>query len=154
MSNIDLKTVDIQGILEMLPHRYPFLMVDRITDFVAGESIVAYKNITFNEPFFQGHFPDLPVMPGVMICEALAQAGGLLVKLTDGADDKSGVFMFTGLDKVRFRRPVRPGDRLELHVSDVRRKMNIVKMHGVALVDGEVACEGNMSAALVKRGDI
>ncbi|NJB68876.1 3-hydroxyacyl-[acyl-carrier-protein] dehydratase [Desulfobaculum xiamenense] len=154
MSRVDLGSVDIQGILKMLPHRYPFLMVDRITEFVPGESINAYKNVTFNEPFFQGHFPELPVMPGVMICESLAQAGGLLVGLTDGPERAKGVFMFTGLDKVRFRRPVRPGDKLELRVSGVRRKLNIVKMHGVALVDGEVACEGDMSAALVKREDI
>ncbi|GAB6177831.1 3-hydroxyacyl-ACP dehydratase FabZ [Desulfobaculum senezii] len=157
MSNLDLNSVDIQGILKMLPHRYPFLMVDRITDFTPGETISAYKNVSFNEPFFQGHFPELPVMPGVLICESLAQAGGLLVHLSDSLNQKDtsdGVFMFTGMDKVRFRRPVRPGDRLELRVTDVRRKMHLVKMTGTALVDGEVACQGQMSAALVKREDI
>lgn len=146
----------IQEIFEMLPHRYPFLMVDRVTDFVKDEELKAYKNVTVNEPFFQGHFPGLPVMPGVLICEALAQTGGLLTILSEDGESKvqDRVFLFTGIDKVRFRRPVVPGDTLELHVYDVRRKLNMVKMSGKATVNGELACSGIMSAAIVNREDM
>jgi len=148
-------TVDIRRIMDLLPHRYPFLMVDRVTGFETGERLFGYKNVTFNEPFFQGHFPGLPVMPGVLMCEALAQAGGLLTllsepELTEGAK----VFLFTGIDKVRFRRPVGPGDRLDLEVFDVRRKLNMIKMSGKATVGGELACSGIMSAAIVNREDM
>ena len=102
--------MDIQRILRLLPHRYPFLLVDRVVECVAGSHIRAYKNVTFNEPFFQGHFPDAPIMPGVLILEALAQTGGLLaVSGMDSLDDK--LFLFTGLDGVKFRRQVVPGDR-------------------------------------------
>ena len=105
--------MDIQRILRLLPHRYPFLLVDRVVECVAGSHIRAYKNVTFNEPFFQGHFPGAPIMPGVLILEALAQTGGLLaVSGMDSLDDK--LFLFTGLDGVKFRRQVVPGDRLDL----------------------------------------
>lgn len=146
---------DIQKIMDLLPHRYPFLMVDRVLDMVQGESLTAYKNITVNEPFFQGHFPGLPVMPGVMMCEALAQTGGLLALLSDDSlADGQNVFLFTGIDKVRFRRPVVPGDRLDLEVFDMKRKMNLIKMSGKAMVNGQVACQGIMSAAIVNKGDM
>lgn len=149
------KFVDIQQIFELLPHRYPFLMVDRVTDVVPGESLKAFKNVTVNEPFFQGHFPGLPVMPGVLMCEALAQAGGLLSLLSDEEMSKGdNVFLFTGIDKVRFRRRVVPGDRLDLEVFDMKRKMNLIKMSGKALVNGELACQGIMSAAIVNREDM
>ena len=151
----DSPIIDIRRIMDLLPHRYPFLMVDRVTGFEAGERLFGYKNVTCNEPFFQGHFPGLPVMPGVLMCEALAQAGGLLTllsepELTEGAK----VFLFTGIDKVRFRRPVSPGDRLDFEVFDVRRKLNMIKMSGKATVGGELACSGIMSAAIVNREDM
>ncbi|MBU1003042.1 MAG: 3-hydroxyacyl-ACP dehydratase FabZ [Proteobacteria bacterium] len=146
---------DIQKIFELLPHRYPFLMVDRVTEVIAGKSLQGFKNVTVNEPFFQGHFPGLPVMPGVLMCEALAQAGGLLALLSDPEMAKSDkVFLFTGIDKVRFRRQVVPGDRLDLEVFDMRRKLNLIKMSGKAMVNGEIACQGIMSAVLVNREDM
>lgn len=147
--------VTIDTIFKLLPHRYPFLMVDRVTSLVPGESMEAYKNVTVNEPFFQGHFPGLPVMPGVLICEALAQAGGILTMLSEPElCEGEKVFLFTGIDKVRFRAPVVPGDQLVLSVFDVRRKMSLVKMSGKAMVDGKVVASGQMSAAIVDREDM
>lgn len=144
--------IDVRQIMNLLPHRYPFLLVDRVVelDYQAG-NITAYKNVTMNEPFFQGHFPGLPVMPGVLIVEALAQAAGIFV-LKDPALDLSGkVFLFSSIDKVKFRRPVVPGDQLYLHISDFRRRMNLWKMTGVAKVGGEVAAQGEFSAAMVNK---
>lgn len=145
---------DIARIMKLLPHRYPFLMVDRVVSCVPGESIAAYKNVSFNEPFFQGHFPDLPVMPGVMIMEALAQTGGLMV-LSDWPQEKidSHIFLFTGLENVKFRQPVRPGDRLDLECTMIRQKLQIWKMAGKAWVGGKLAAQGELSAAMMRRGD-
>lgn len=144
------QTMDIRRILNLLPHRYPFLLVDRVVECVPGSHIRAYKNITFNEPFFQGHFPDAPIMPGVLILEALAQAGGLLA--VSGMEDTSGkLFLFTGLDGVKFRRQVIPGDRLELECSDLRLKLNLCKMEARALVDGKLAAEARITAAIADR---
>ncbi|WP_432735789.1 3-hydroxyacyl-ACP dehydratase FabZ [Maridesulfovibrio sp. FT414] len=151
MSKDALEFIDIRKIMEMLPHRYPFLLVDRVEEVVPGESIRAYKNVTVNEPFFQGHFPGLPVMPGVLIVEALAQAGGLVVLSTGEIDTNDKVFLFTGINKLKFRRPVVPGDKLVLEVNEVRRKMNIWKMTCVATVDGEVAAQGEVAAAIVDK---
>ncbi len=142
--------MDIRRILNLLPHRYPFLLVDRVVECVPGSHIRAYKNITFNEPFFQGHFPGAPIMPGVLILEALAQAGGLLA--ASGMEDTSGkLFLFTGLDGVKFRRQVVPGDRLELECSDMRLKLNLCKMEARALVDGKLAAEARITAAIADR---
>lgn len=143
---------DIRQIMEMLPHRYPFLLVDRVLEFEAGVHIKAYKNITFNESFFQGHFPGQPIMPGVLILEALAQAGALFVvkSLDITAADK--LFLFTGIDAAKFRRPVVPGDKLMLEAKVLRHKMNIWKMEGRATVDGELVAEGVFSAAVVDKG--
>lgn len=139
--------MDIRRILDLLPHRYPFLLVDRVTEYVTGTHIRAYKNVTINEPFFQGHFPGLPVMPGVLILEALAQAGGLLV--ASGLESTQGkIFLFTGLDKVKFRRQVVPGDRLDLECGNLRKRMNLCKMEARALVDGKVAAEALITAAI------
>lgn len=142
--------MDIQRILRLLPHRYPFLLVDRVVECVAGSHIRAYKNVTFNEPFFQGHFPDAPIMPGVLILEALAQTGGLLaVSGMDSLDDK--LFLFTGLDGVKFRRQVVPGDRLDLECSNLRMKLKLCKMDARAFVDGKLAAEAQITAAIGDR---
>lgn len=151
MSSETLEDLKIADILSMLPHRYPFLLVDRVVELKKGESIKAYKNITFNEPFFQGHFPGLPVMPGVLIIEALAQAGGLIVLTSDAVDTEGKIFLFTGIDKVKFRRPVVPGDRLDLTINNVRNKMHIWKMSAVATVNGEVAAQAEVAAAIVDK---
>ena len=142
--------MDIQRILRLLPHRYPVLLVDRVVECVAGSHIRAYKNITFNEPFFQGHFPGAPIMPGVLILEALAQTGGLLaVSGMDSLDDK--LFLFTGLDGVKFRRQVVPGDRLDLECSNLRMKLKLCKMEARAFVDGKLAAEAQITAAIGDR---
>ena len=140
--------MDIKEILEHLPHRYPFLLVDRVVDFEPGKSIHAYKNITFNEPFFTGHFPHHPVMPGVLIMEALAQAAGILsFKTMDTKPDNSSVFYFVGIDNARFKRPVVPGDQLHLHVEIVRQMRGIWKYKVEARVDDEVAAQAELMCA-------
>lgn len=145
---------DIHRILKLLPHRYPFLLVDRVVSCEPGKSIHAYKNVTFDEAFFQGHFPDYPVMPGVLIMEALAQAGCLMVCSEAEEADAAftgKVFLFAGIEKARFRRPVLPGDRLDLHCELVRRKMQLWKMSGCARVDGAVVAEGELSAVIADK---
>ena len=143
-------SMDIQRILRLLPHRYPFLLVDRVVECVPGSHIRAYKNITFNEPFFQGHFPGAPIMPGVLILEALAQTGGLLaVSGMESLDDK--LFLFTGLDGVKFRKQVVPGDRLDLECSNLRMKLKLCKMEARAFVDGKLAAEAQITAAIGDR---
>lgn len=149
-----VQSIGIHRILELLPHRYPFLLVDRVEEYVPGSHIRAYKNVTLNEPFFQGHFPGLPIMPGVLILEALAQAGGVYVMLRPGFDISGHIFVFSGMDRVRFRRPVVPGDRLTLHISDFKHKLSLWKMTGRAEVDGETAAEGTFTANLVPKGTI
>ncbi|MBK5915700.1 3-hydroxyacyl-ACP dehydratase FabZ [Rhodocyclus purpureus] len=140
--------MEIKEILEHLPHRYPFLLVDRVVDFTPGEKIHAYKNVTINEPFFVGHFPHHPVMPGVLIMEALAQAAGILSFKTMGAKpDNDSVFYFVGIDGARFKRPVSAGDRLDLHVEIVRNMRGIWKYRAVARVDGQVAAEAELMCA-------
>ena len=144
------QSMDIQRILRLLPHRYPFLLVDRVVECVPGSHIKAYKNVTFNEPFVQGHFPDAPIMPGVLILEALAQTGGLLAAAGMGdLDDK--LFLFTGLDAVKFRRQVVPGDRLDLECSNLRLKLRLCKMEARAFVDGKLAAEAQITAAIGDR---
>ncbi|MCC5812375.1 MAG: 3-hydroxyacyl-ACP dehydratase FabZ [Ectothiorhodospiraceae bacterium] len=141
--------MDIHGILTQLPHRYPFLMVDRVLEMVAGESIVAVKNVTINEPFFNGHFPQRPVMPGVLLLEALAQAGGLLAFETEGqAPEGNLIFYLVGFDKARFKRPVEPGDQVRLEVRIVRRKRGIWVFEGQATVDGQVAAEAEVMCTM------
>ena len=141
MSDATPITMDIQRILSILPHRYPFLLVDRVLECVPGSHIKAYKNVTINEPFFQGHFPGAPIMPGVLILEALAQTGALLAVSGMEGDLSDKLFFFTGLDGVKFRRQVVPGDRLELHCDNIRMKLKLCKMDARAYVDGKLAAE-------------
>lgn len=142
--------MDIQRILSILPHRYPFLLVDRVVECVPGSHIRAYKNVSVNEPFFQGHFPGVPIMPGVLILEALAQTGGLLAAAGMG-DLTDKLFLFTGLDGVKFRRQVVPGDRLDLECSNMRMKLKLCKMEARAFVDGKLAAEAQITAAIGNR---
>ncbi len=143
--------IAINEIFELLPHRYPFLLVDRVVEFVPGESIVAVKNVTINEPFFQGHFPGAPVMPGMLILEALAQAGGVLVSKSLEGPLGDRLFMFTGVEKAKFRRPVMPGDQLTLSCFDLKRRLTLCRMRAEARVDGVLAAEAELSAAVVDK---
>lgn len=148
-------SLDIGKILNLLPHRYPFLLVDRVNELVDGEYIKAHKCVSFNEPFFQGHFPGFPVMPGVLIIEALAQAGGLLVLHGFDSSEREGkLFLFSGIEKVRFRRPVHPGDRLDLECRLLRHKMRFWKMEGRAYVDGVLAAEAELTAAVTDQKEM
>ena len=141
--------MDIHQILKMLPHRYPFLLLDRVTEMELGKRIVALKNVTINEPFFTGHFPHRPVMPGVLMLEAMAQAAALLAFDTLGVtpDDKT-VYYFAGIDAARFKRPVEPGDQLIMDVTLTRMKAGIFKFSGVTRVDGNVACEAELMCTM------
>jgi UDP-3-O-[3-hydroxymyristoyl] N-acetylglucosamine deacetylase / 3-hydroxyacyl-[acyl-carrier-protein] dehydratase len=135
----------IEEIMKTLPHRYPFLLVDRILEIEEKKRIVGLKNVTINEPFFQGHFPGHPIMPGVLIIEAMAQVGGiLLMGQIEGYESK--VVYFMSLDNVKFRRPVKPGDQLRFELDMLQIRGMVCKMHGVAKVDGEIVCEADMAA--------
>jgi 3-hydroxyacyl-[acyl-carrier-protein] dehydratase len=141
--------MDIREILETLPHRYPFLLVDKVVEVVPGERIVAQKNVSINEEFFNGHFPPFPVMPGVLIVEALAQAAGILSFKTMGSkSDANSLYFFVGIDNCRFKRPVVPGDVLMLHVSIERQSRLLWKYKAQALVEGQVAAEADLMCAL------
>jgi beta-hydroxyacyl-ACP dehydratase FabZ len=142
---------DICGIMRSIPHRYPFLLVDRIVDLEPGKRVVAYKNVTFNEPFFQGHFPGAPIMPGVLIIEAMAQAGAVLL-LHDMEDRDAKLVYFTGIDKARFRRTVVPGDQLHFTLEVLKLRSRTCKLKGRAEVDGQLAAEAEILSALVDRG--
>lgn len=146
-------TLDINGILKVMPHRYPFLLIDRVLELEPGVRIAALKNVTINEPHFQGHFPEQPVMPGVLMIEALAQAAAVLTYVSMKTSFSAGtLFYFAGIDGARFKRPVGPGDQLRLEVSMDRVKRGIGKFTGRALVDGEVVCETGMMCALRNDG--
>ena len=141
--------VDLQRILKLLPHRYPFLMIDGVKEIELGKRIVAVKNVSANEPHFQGHFPGRPIMPGVLILEAMAQAAGLLVFRTQGTKpDADSVYYYVGIDNARFKRPVIPGDRLEVEVRLERFMRSIGKFSCVARVDGETAAEATILCAM------
>lgn len=141
-----LGPLDIKAIMDVLPHRYPFLLLDRVVDYVPHESIRAYKNITINEDCFNGHFPGQPIFPGVMILEAMAQASGVLGFKSMNNNDQ--LYLYAGIDKARFKQPVVPGDRLDIQVDVVKVKRNIWKFVGVASVDGKEACAAEFMCAL------
>lgn len=141
------KVADIKAIMDYLPHRYPFLLVDRVLEIVPGEKIVALKNVTINEPFFQGHFPGNPIMPGVLIVEAMAQAGGVLFS-SQLKENHGNLFYFMGMDKVKFRKLVVPGDQIILEVKIIRQRSKAVKMAGTASVDKKVVAEAEIMATI------
>ncbi len=138
---------DIPKILEYLPHRYPFLLVDRILSVEPEKRVVGIKNVTFNEHFFQGHFPGFPIMPGVLIIEAMAQVGGILAFLSQSKEKPGTLIYFTGMDKVRFRRPVVPGDQIVFEIEFLKIRSRMVKMAGKATVDGNLAAEAELMAS-------
>ena len=138
---------DIQKIMKYLPHRYPFLLIDRVKEIVPGEKVIALKNVTINEPFFQGHFPGAPVMPGVFILEAMGQAGGILAIESLEKPEPDSLFFFTGIDKARFRKPVVPGDQLIFEIKLLKKRARVVRMAGVATVDGAKVAEAELMAA-------
>ncbi len=141
--------MDIHRILKQLPHRYPFLLVDRVLELNKGKNIKALKNVTINEPFFEGHFPNRPVMPGVLMIEALAQAAALLAfDALDATPNDQMIYYFAGIDAARFKRPVEPGDQLVLEAELVRMKAGIFKFKARALVDGELAVEAELTCAM------
>lgn len=140
--------MDIHEILKYLPHRYPFILIDRVIDIEMGKSLVALKNVTINEPFFMGHFPGRPVMPGVLILEAMAQAGGVLAyKSTNTLPSSDNLYYFAGIDNARFRRVVEPGDQLRMEVKVLRYKREIWKLEGSAYVGDELACSAEFLSA-------
>ena len=143
-------TLNIQEIMEILPHRYPFLLIDRVVEMQARERIVAIKNVTINEPHFPGHFPGYPIMPGVLMVEAIAQTGGALL-LTEIEDRDSKLMVFTGIENARFRRPVTPGDQLRIEVTVMNWRSRAVKMAGVITVDGKVVCDATVTCQVIAR---
>lgn len=137
-----LKSLNINQIKEVLPHRHPFLLIDKIIDFEEDKSIIGIKNVSVNEEFFNGHFPDHPVMPGVLIIEALAQTGAVLVLMRP--ENKGKIAFFAGIDNVRFKRQVVPGDQLKLEIEVIKLKSSVGKCNARATVDGEVVCQGEL----------
>jgi 3-hydroxyacyl-[acyl-carrier-protein] dehydratase len=142
-------TLDIMGIMKSIPHRYPFLMIDRVIEIVPDDSAVGIKNVSINENFFQGHFPRQPVMPGVLIIEAMAQTAAVLVVRTLGEEADGKLVYFMTVDQGRFRRPVVPGDRLYIHVSKIRNRRNVWKFQGQAKVDGGLVAQAVFSAMIL-----
>ena len=153
MDSFDSKSVvdriEIRRIMDMIPHRYPFLLVDRVIDLVKGQSATGIKNVTINEPFFQGHFPGHPVMPGVLIVEAMAQTAGVVVTHSLEVDDQAKVVYFMSIESARFRKPVTPGDTLHIHVSKRAQRGTAWKFSGQAKVDGVVVADASYSAMIV-----
>ena len=143
--------LDVNQIMELIPHRYPFLMIDRITEIVPQTSAVGIKNVTINEPFFQGHFPEQPIMPGVLIVEAMAQTAGALVVASFENKSDSRLVYFMTIDNARFRKPVVPGDTLKIHVNRLQNRGNVWKFKGEAKVDGNLVAEATYSAMIVDR---
>ena len=144
--------LDITQIMEVLPHRYPFLLIDRILEIEMNKRIVGFKNVTINEPFFQGHFPGHPIMPGVLLLEAMAQTGGVLaLKSIPAEEAKKKVIYFMSIDKAKFRKPVLPGDQLRFEIDVIRQRSNIMSLQAVAKVDGTTVAEAEMMAMIVDK---
>jgi 3-hydroxyacyl-[acyl-carrier-protein] dehydratase len=148
IASTTLEAVDIMGLMKLLPHRYPFLMIDRIVDIDGDESAVGIKNVTINEPHFQGHFPEQPVMPGVLIVEAMAQTAGAICIRSLGTEKPSLVYFLT-IDNAKFRKPVVPGDQLKIYVKKIKKRGNLLKFACEAMVDGAKAAEAEISAMMV-----
>jgi 3-hydroxyacyl-[acyl-carrier-protein] dehydratase len=144
------QVLEIGDIMAILPHRYPFLLIDRLMEIERKKRIVAIKNVTINEPFFAGHFPNFPIMPGVLIIESIAQAGGALL-LTEIPDRENKLMVFTSIDRAKFRRPVVPGDQLRIEINVLNWRPRAVRMEGKATVDGKLACEATVMCQLVPR---
>jgi len=140
------KALDIQEIMKLLPHRYPFIMIDRILELTPGEKVIALKNVTINEPFFQGHFPENPIMPGVLIIEAMGQAGAVLAAKSLEREPHNSLIYFMGMDKVKFRKPVTPGDQLIFEMKFIKQRRNVFKMSGTAYVDEKVVVQAELMA--------
>ncbi|HIV55971.1 MAG TPA: 3-hydroxyacyl-ACP dehydratase FabZ [Candidatus Anaerobiospirillum stercoravium] len=149
----DKKTLDVEEIMALLPHRYPFLMIDRVVDYSITEehkTLRAIKNVSFNEPYFQGHFPGKPVLPGVLILEAMAQATGVLAFTMVGKPEPGELYYFASIDHARFRRPVKPGDQLVIDVEYLKERRGIASFKGVATVDGVEVCSADLMCAKVR----
>jgi 3-hydroxyacyl-[acyl-carrier-protein] dehydratase len=144
------QVLDIGDIMAILPHRFPFLLIDRLMEIERKKRIVALKNVTINEPFFAGHFPNFPIMPGVLIVEAIAQAGGALL-LTEIPDRENKLMVFTGIERAKFRRPVVPGDQLRIEITVLNWKPRVVRMEGRVTVEGKLVCEAVVMCQLVPR---
>ena len=143
-------TFDIQEIMNLLPHRYPFLLIDRVVEFEPAKRLVAIKNVTFNEPFFQGHFPGYPIMPGVLVVEAMAQAGAIIM-MFNIPDRETKLAVFTGIERAKFRRPVSPGDQLRIEVDVLQFKSRLGRMEAKAFVDGKLACQATLTCSIVPK---
>ena len=143
-------TLDIQQIMGLLPHRYPFLLLDRIIEFEPARRLVAIKNVTINEPFFQGHFPGYPIMPGVLVIEAMAQAGAIIM-MAEIPDRDKKLVVFTGIDNAKFRRSVTPGDQLRIEIEVLSFRTRAGRMEGKAYVDGKVACQATLTCQIVPK---
>lgn len=152
MANIEpgKSVLEVEELMQILPHRYPIMLVDRLVDIVPGEGAVGIKNVSYGEPIFQGHFPQKPVMPGVMIIEAMAQSAAAYTSYTENLDTEGKVVLFMGVDKARFRRPVIPGDQLRIAVRTVQRRAPVWRFEGIATVDGKRAAEAQFSAMLAQ----
>jgi len=144
-------TLDIDRILQVLPHRFPFVLVDRVTDIVPHKSIRGHKCVSINEPWFLGHFPSRPIMPGVLVLESMAQIGGLLAYASEPFDASNSLMYFLGIDKAKFRRPVIPGDRLDLEVTVLHHRTNVWKFKGEAFVDGTLCAQRELLASVVDK---
>ena len=140
------KALDIQEIMKLLPHRYPFIMIDRILELTPGEKVIALKNVTINEPFFQGHFPANPIMPGVLIIEAMGQAGAVLAAKSLEREPHDVLIYFMGMDKVKFRKPVTPGDQLIFEIKFLKQRRNVFRMSGTAYVDENIVAQAELMA--------
>lgn len=143
----DTCILHINEVLELLPHRFPFLLIDRVLNFEKGKFLTAVKNVSFNEPFFQGHFPGKPIFPGVLILEAMAQATGILAFKSTGKLAPGELYYFAAIDAARFKRPVQPGDQMILNVEFIKERCGIARFKGIATVDKEMACEASMMCA-------